>query len=90
MDRYEELVLTLKRRYSDQWRDMDDVYWLGRLLQEVSELALSLAKSHEHMPDHELAQIAAIAMNWIDLRGMDVGMITNSLDRHIGQGGWQG
>ena len=51
-----------------RWRDKDDSYWLARLMQEVGELASSLVGDHEDTPEHELQQIASIAINWLDHR----------------------
>lgn len=61
-------VIYLKIKYKDQWRDMPESYWLMRLMQELGELASSLANDHEDSPDHELKQIASIALNWLEMR----------------------
>ena len=55
----------------DTWSDKPELYWLGRLIQEVSELTLALTGSGEHhgdkvdSPDEELVEIASIAINWL-------------------------
>jgi NTP pyrophosphatase (non-canonical NTP hydrolase) len=64
-------VLRLKKKYQLQWRDKPDDYWLARLMQEVGELASALADDHDDTPEHELAQIASICLNWLDKREED-------------------
>jgi hypothetical protein len=61
-------VLWLRNHYSGTWRDKDESYWLARLCQEFGELASALVGDHEHSPDWELQQIAAISLNWLDMR----------------------
>jgi hypothetical protein len=61
-------VLKLVEKYNHKWRLENNSYWLARLVQEVGELASSLSDKHEHLPEHELRQIASIAINWLDLR----------------------
>ncbi len=62
-------VLELKAQHINTWRNgEDDMFWLARLMQEMGELASSLVDDHEHPPETELQQIAAIAMNWIEYR----------------------
>jgi hypothetical protein len=56
-------------KYRHHWRDRDDMYWLARLMQEVGELGSSLVGDHDDTPEHELVQIASIAINWLDKRG---------------------
>uniref|UniRef100_A0A6M3M260 Uncharacterized protein n=1 Tax=viral metagenome TaxID=1070528 RepID=A0A6M3M260_9ZZZZ len=62
-------VLALKERHAETWRDQPESYWCARLMQEVGELASALVGDHEHSSDWELAQIASIALNWLELRG---------------------
>jgi hypothetical protein len=38
---------------------------LAMLLGEISELAYAIAGRHEHNPDTELVEIAAICINWL-------------------------
>jgi len=61
-------VINLKRDYSLTWRNKKETYWYLRLLEEVGELGASLANDHEDSPDWELRQIAAICMNWLEMR----------------------
>lgn len=61
-------VLDLKEKYKTAWRDKPECYWFSRLVAEVGELGSSLADDHEHSPDLELAQIASICLNWLEIR----------------------
>jgi hypothetical protein len=61
-------VIALVECYRDKWDDKDDSYWFMRLSQEVGELGSSLAGDHDDTPEHELRQIASIAMNWLRKR----------------------
>lgn len=61
-------IVLLKDKHRQTWRDRDEGYWFQQLVGEVGELGLSLANDHEHTPDHELEQIAAICMNWLEMR----------------------
>ena len=51
--------------YSDYWTGKGDWYWFRRLLEEVMELLGVLLAIHPDPIEHELAQIASIARNWI-------------------------
>lgn len=64
----EKIVLDLKYKHCKTWRDKPDWYWFMQLMEEVFELALSLLGLHRHGPDIELAQIASIAMNFMEKR----------------------
>ena len=67
-------ILALQAQHSNTWRDMPEVYWLGRLIQEVSEIAVSLVGEGEHANatvhsvDFELKQVASICINWLEMR----------------------
>lgn len=61
-------VLALKEKRGTHWRDQDEHYWIARLMQEVGELSSSLVGDHLDSPDHELRQIASIALNWLEMR----------------------
>lgn len=61
-----EDVLLLKEECKDMWRDKPDGYWFARLLEEVAELSDSLLGSYNDPPQHELKQIAAICLNWLE------------------------
>ena len=59
---------TLENRHGNMletWRNEPEEYWLMRLMQEVGELASSLANDHDDPPDWELMQIRAICGNWL-------------------------
>ena len=61
-------VLELTQGHIKTWRDEPQARWLAGLMAEVGELADALHGKHEHSPDWELEQIAAIALNWLDMR----------------------
>ena len=61
-------VLRLKFEHRFTWRARPDWYWLAGLLEEVCELVLALIGLHRHAPELELAEIASIAMNWLEKR----------------------
>lgn len=58
-------VVRLAEKYREQWSDRPDAYWLMRLMQEVGELASVLAGDHDDTVEHELRQVASIALNWL-------------------------
>ena len=64
-------VLRYKDRYKECWQEAGDGYWLGRMMQEVGEVA-QIVHDASYPPEvddpllHELAQIASIAMNWME------------------------
>jgi hypothetical protein len=61
-------VLRLKDAHKSTWSDKPTWYWYLGLLEEVGELFLSLLRLHKDSPEHELKQIATIAMNWLEKR----------------------
>jgi hypothetical protein len=61
-------VLALAAEHAHRWVDRDGAYWCQRLMQEVGELASALAGDHDDSPEHELRQVASIAINWLRLR----------------------
>jgi len=63
-----DAVVDLVRQHVTTWRDKPDAYWFQRLVGEVGELGCSLAGDHKDPPEWELAQIAAICINWLDMR----------------------
>ena len=63
-----DFVLGLKESHRKTWRKEPQRKWVFGLLEEVWELLLSLIGLHEGPPDWELAQIAAICMNWMEMR----------------------
>lgn len=63
-DEVQELV----QQHSLTWRGRSQWFWLRKLFLEVCELAMALAGLPKDSPDHELKQIAAIAINWLRYR----------------------
>ena len=63
-----EHILNLKHKHRNTWRDKSDWYWFRGLCEEVIELGLSLLRLHRGPTNWELAQISAIAMNWMEMR----------------------
>lgn len=65
-------VLELAIKHKQTWRNEPESKWLMGLVEEVGELAESLLddplNNHEHVPEHELQQIASICLNWLDMR----------------------
>lgn len=61
-------VKTLQQKHRATWRDMPESYWFARLVQEIGELGSSLVGDHDDPPDWELTQIAAISINWLEMR----------------------
>lgn len=68
-----EDCIYLVAQHSETWRKEPESYWLSRLIEEVGELAMALNDRHEHTPELELRQIAAIAINWLDMRAERAG-----------------
>jgi len=69
-------VYWLAMQHAATWAGMPDERWLQGLVEEVGELASALAGRHEHTPEFELRQIAAIALNWLaerQWRGVEEG-----------------
>lgn len=61
-------VVAYRRMYWTHWRDMDEHYWMERLMQEIGELAGTLAGDHPDPTELELIQIASICINWLAMR----------------------
>ena len=61
-------VFELTEKHKETWRNNPESVWLAGLIEEVAELAQSIGGKHEHTPEQELRQIAAIALNWLDMR----------------------
>ena len=61
-------VVLLAEQHGETWRDKSESVWFAGLIEEVAELGQSLVGKHEHPPETELYQIAAICMNWLDMR----------------------
>jgi len=64
----DERVMELIAKYKENWKGKPESFWFQRLVGEVGELGCSLAGDHEHLPEWKLAQIAAICINWLDMR----------------------
>ena len=60
-----DFVYDLAETHKDTWHGEGDDRWLQGLVEEVGELASALAGRHEHSPEYELRQIAAISINWL-------------------------
>lgn len=58
----------LQAEHVNTWRDKAEWYWLARFTEEVGELAGALVGNHVGPVEWELSQIAAIALNWLDMR----------------------
>lgn len=66
--RYAEIINLVSEHASlhiHRWQAEDNHYWLKRLHTEVSELDLALDGQHKDTIEHELVQIASIAINWL-------------------------
>lgn len=63
-----KMVYELKKKHETTWREKPESYWFARMVEEVGELAGALKGTHEHTPDWELSQIAAICLNWLEMR----------------------
>ena len=61
-------VTRLKVKHAKTWREEPETYWFRRLVEEICELSDALDGTHEHTPDVELMQIAAICLNWLEMR----------------------
>ena len=71
-------VCELVVQHRHTWQDEPDERWLKGMVEEVGELASALAGRHEHTPDYELRQIAAIAINWLAERKSREGMMNEN------------
>ena len=60
-------VIQMKRAHEGVWKDKSTFEWFMGLMEEVAELADALLKVHEGPVSHELAQIAAICINFSEL-----------------------
>ncbi len=66
----EHLVIQKAWAHRATWRDQPESYWLNGLTEEYLELHLALDGKHKHTPSEELIQIAAICLNWLDMRAL--------------------
>ena len=64
----ETTVMGLACRDRLKWRGEDEVHWYSQLLMEVGGLGRSLGGDLEETPDSKLKQIAAICINWLEMR----------------------
>ncbi|MFA5380064.1 MAG: hypothetical protein WC455_30160 [Dehalococcoidia bacterium] len=65
-----QAVVELKNQHSETWRDKPESYWLARLMEEVGEAGAAFANDHDDPLDWELMQIAAICLNWLEMRAV--------------------
>ena len=63
-----EMVIEQRDKHAETWRDKPDWFWFVSLMEEIIELGLALVGQHNHSPEHEMAQISSICINWIDKR----------------------
>ena len=75
-------VLDLMRQHDETWHDLEFHQWLPGLIEEIGELASSIAGKHEDHPHWELMQIASIALNWLRLFSTP-GQMANLLEQHL-------
>jgi hypothetical protein len=61
-------VIELKEKHCKTWRNRSQFYWTVGLLEEVAELIGALVGVHRGPVELELKQIAAICMNWLEMR----------------------
>ena len=61
-------VQETKEEHKTTWRDKPESYWFARLIQECGELGSALVGDHEDPVEWELTQIAAICLNWLEMR----------------------
>lgn len=59
-------VLAVKDHYKSYWLDENNSYWFYKVLQEFGELGSVLANDHNDSIEHELIQISAICINWLE------------------------
>ena len=64
-------VLQLKEEHKNTWRKKSNKFWYARMWEEFLELGFSLNGLHDHTPDSELIQLAAICLNWLEKRDDD-------------------
>lgn len=64
----EQAVINLRHQHHPAWHDMPEDYWLERLTKEVSMLESSLGNRADFDVEFELKQIAAICINWLEMR----------------------
>ena len=58
-------VLVMQRANANTWKDRGPFDWLEGLQEEVDELQSTLSGQHDGPVEHELRQIASIALNWL-------------------------
>jgi lipid-A-disaccharide synthase-like uncharacterized protein len=61
-------TVRLMEEHKATWRNKPEWFWFLSLLEEVFELLGALIGWHKDPVKWELMQIAAICMNWIDMR----------------------
>jgi hypothetical protein len=61
-------TIKLMSDHKTTWRNKPEWFWFLSLLEEFWELLGALVGWHKDPVDFELMQIAAICMNWMDMR----------------------
>jgi len=74
-----QIVGQLAHYHKDTWKNESDHKWLDGLFSEFDQLGMSIEGIHEHDLNHELAQIASIAINWMVRNGYDAKDLRQSL-----------
>lgn len=67
-------VLLLRHKHKHTWRGKPETYWFAALAEEFGELGSALNGKHADSTDHELRQIAAICLNWLEMRRLANGV----------------
>lgn len=65
LDRAIEATAERARKHARYWLDRDDNFWIQRLLEEVTEAGGVIHGTHNDELEHELVQVASIAINML-------------------------
>ena len=60
-----EKVLIMQKEHAETWANDSNWIWLINLQEEIDELRMTMLGEHEGPIEHELCQIASIAINWL-------------------------
>jgi hypothetical protein len=57
-----------RARQDKKWgsQNHDDLYWLGILMEEVGEVAQHVIEGRDPYNNHELVEVAAVAVAWLE------------------------
>ena len=58
-------VLKIQESHAETWANDSNWIWLINLQEEIDELRMTMLGEHEGLIEHELCQIASIAINWL-------------------------